>query len=890
MSLNAGDKLGPYEIIGPLGKGGMGEVYRARDTKLGRDVAIKVLPEAFTADPGRMMRFQREAQVLALLDHPNIGAIYGLVEANGTPSLVLALVEGPTLDERIAAGPLPIEEAIPIAQQIIAALEYAHERGVIHRDLKPANVKITPEGSVKVLDFGLAKVLDEEAPAPTGVDSPTLTLGHTRAGAILGTAAYMSPEQAVGKPADRRSDIFSFGAVLYEMLTGKRAFTGDSAGEILVSVAKDDPDWSKLPPDTPRSVRELLRRCLTKDRRQRLQAIGEARIVLAQPDGPGEAPAAISIPRRAIWAPWIVAAVIAAAGLWGWLRPAPRPVLPVARVATSLPVRNVPGGIALSRDGTRLAFVSGTGPGQIYVRAMDQLDATPLAGTEGAEFLCFSPDGQQISFHDSAQNLLKKVTLASGAVETLAPAHARVGPPTQSWGDDGNILFSDGGVLMRIPAAGGKAIVVAKPDITKVEIDYAGAQLLPGGRRILVGVRGGSKGNFIVALDPKTGDRKILLQGPEVAQFVPVPPTPTSGYLFYYASASGSLMAVPFDAKRLEVKGDATPVLDGILTFVNNPLALLAISNSGTLAYVAGTAGQAAANTLVWVDRKGVEQTLGAPAKTYLSARVSPRDPNRIALGIAGDQGSDIWVYDASRGTMDRISSDGHSLGPVWTPDGKRIVYERNPGSGKPAVMWAPADRSTPPSVLATRNNDRAPIAPSSVSPDGKFVIGYFPLEKGLWALRVDGVKADGKPRSIIESEFRKAVPDISPDGHWVAYAADDTGRGEIYVSSFPDAGPKITVSTDGGSAPRWSRNGRELFYSAGAKLMAVDVQTTPTFHAGRPKELFEGNYRGYDPAPNGQRFLVVKLPAAVRQAPSNEVTIVFNWFEELRRRVPPPK
>jgi Tol biopolymer transport system component len=349
-------------------------------------------------------------------------------------------------------------------------------------------------------------------------------------------------------------------------------------------------------------------------------------------------------------------------------------------------------------------------------------------------------------------------------------------------------------------------------------------------------------------------------------------------------------MAVAFDAERLEMKGDPAPVLDGILTFVNSPFALLAISNSGTLAYVPGIAGQAVANTLVWVNRKGVEKALGAPAKAYGLPRVSPTDPNRIALTIASNQGVDIWVYDAERGTLDQITSDGHSQGPVWTSDGKRIVYERNPRSGQPAVMWTPADRSAPPSPLTTHGNG-TPIAPSSVSPDGKLVLGFYPLEKGLWALPIHGATADSKPHPILESEFREVSPNISPDGHWVAYAADDrTGRGEVYVTTFPETGPKIHISTDGGGDPRWSQNGRELYYSNNAKLMAVDVQTAPTFHPGQPKALFEGNYRGYDPAPDGQRFLMVKPPAAARQAPSSEVTIVFNWFEELRRRASAPK
>jgi serine/threonine protein kinase len=460
MALAAGEKLGPYEILAPIGKGGMGEVYRARDTKLKREVAIKVLPEAFTADPGRMMRFQREAQVLASLDHPNIGAIYGLVEANGTPSLVLALVEGPTLDERIAAGPLPIEEAIPIAQQIIAALEYAHERGIIHRDLKPANVKITPEGSVKVLDFGLAKVLDEDHVAATGADSPTLTLGHTRAGVILGTAAYMSPEQAVGKTADRRSDIFSFGAVLYEMLTGVRAFTGDSAPEILAAVVKDDPDWSKLPAMTPRAVRELLRRCLTKDRKQRLQAIGEARIVLENPtrDEPAGAVIAAEPKRSWLWPAVAALFILTSAALgvvaWKYFHPAP-PHL----VKFSFPPpgkASFPTPMAVSPDGRRVAFeIWEGGKRELWLRDLDDPAPRMLAElpSTAPELPFWAPDSRRLGFFDGTK--LKKIDVAGGPAVTIVDTASNA-PPQQRLLEPGRCdhLWHD--IIAGVPGSRGR--------------------------------------------------------------------------------------------------------------------------------------------------------------------------------------------------------------------------------------------------------------------------------------------------------------------------------------------------------------------------------------------------------------------------------------------------
>jgi serine/threonine-protein kinase len=474
VPLSPGDKLGPYEILAPIGAGGMGEVYRARDTRLKRDVALKVLPDTFARDPERMARFEREAELLASLNHPNIASIYG-VEGR---ALVMEFVDGQTLP-----SPLSIETAIGDARQIADALEYAHERGVIHRDLKPANIKVTADGAVKLLDFGLAKSLEAHpAPSIDPDNSPTLTLGHTHVGVILGTAAYMSPEQASGSPADRRADIWSFGAVLYEMLAGKRAFQGESTSDTLATVLKIDPDWSALPADTPAVVRHLLQRCLTKNRKQRLQAIGEARILLERPDLSRDVQGAANVlaPSRSRfhYAGWISAALttaVAAVALWGWLRPTPAPPRPIVRMSTPLAVAHVPGAIAFSPDGSRMAFVGGPTPGQIHVRIMDQIDATPLAGTTGAAFLSFSPDGQQISFlQRDPRSQLRKVSLAGGLPQTLTDVGDRIAPPTPTWAEDGHIYFSNDGVLTRIPATGGKPAIIAKPDDKTGLFGYAG--------------------------------------------------------------------------------------------------------------------------------------------------------------------------------------------------------------------------------------------------------------------------------------------------------------------------------------------------------------------------------------------------------------------------------
>jgi serine/threonine-protein kinase len=889
-----GTKFGPYEILAQIGAGGMGEVYQARDTKLKRDVALKVLPDVFARDPERMARFQREAEVLASLNHPNIAHLYGLEG----PALVMELVEGEALK-----GPLPIDTVLNQARQIVEALEYAHERGVIHRDLKPANIKITPEGVVKVLDFGLAKVLEEDQPAGSGADSPTLTLGHTRAGVILGTAAYMSPEQAVGKSADRRSDIFSFGAMLYEMLTGHHAFKGESAPEILVAVARDEPDWSKLPADIPPAIHNLLRRCLTKDRKQRLQAIGEARIVLENPAEASPVRAGEQSVSRLGKGGWIAAAVmtvIAGVALWGWLRPTPSEIRTVVRFETTLPVADTEGNLALSPDGTRLAFVGG--PEQlIYVRMLDQLEGRPIAGTEGAAFLSFSPDGQWISFMSSGRprprgtstpgTRLKKIALTGGSPQTVAEFRGN-GPPFQSWGEDGNILFTgENGKLQRISANGGEVQTLAAPD--KGERFFDAAQLLPGGRAILVSVSGSvnTLSIRVVAITLQTGEKKVLLEEAGVATFAPSHPGSATGHILYYAPGTGALMAVPFDAARLEMKGSPVPVLEGVHS-VTGPFGSFAFSESGTLAYVPGEAPEALARTLVWVDRKGVEQPVPAPPRQYNLPRLSP-DGGRVAVEIQDPRTrrADVWVYDLARGAASRITFENTNLMPLWTADGKRLIYSSGRGAPDMALLSASADSSSPPAVLLAEN-----AFPDSISPDGKLAIlrggrGAGGNGNTVRVLSLAGApSAAARPQLFLDTPFTKLNTQFSPEGRWVAYQSNDTGRYEIYVQSYPAPGGKIPGSSRGGTTARWARTGRELFYKRGDTMMAVDVELGARFRASKPRVLFEGRYNpGYDVAPDGQRFLMVKPPAEAPAQP-DRLHIVVNWNEELRRRVPPAK
>jgi len=891
MPLSAGDKLGHYEVLSLLGQGGMGEVYRAKDTKLDRDVAIKVLPQVLARDPERLARFEREAKVLASLDHPNIGHIHGIVESEESRGLVLALIEGPTLADRINAGLIPLDEAIAIAKQIIEALEYAHDRGVVHRDLKPANVKITSEGVVKVLDFGLAKVLEDEPPLASMANSPTLTMGHTRAGVILGTAAYMSPEQAVGRTVDRRSDIFSFGAVLYEMATGKRAFAGETTPDVLEAVVKNDPDWLALPADTPGVVRQLLRRCLVKDRKQRLQAIGEARIVLEQTVEQAFSLEPDFMPARS-WS-WIattaITTTVAAVALWGWLQPAPPESRPVTRFTTTtttsarfpLPI--------LSRDGSRLAQM-GDGRGGISLRLMDQFEPRSVPGTEGVGTPpCFSPDGEWIAFTSSRGDQLKKAPVSGGAALTVADGLDNISQC--SWGEDDKIYFGANSGILRVASSGGKPETLVTPDAKQNESTYYFPQLLPGAKQLLFSIAS-TQGMLQAAIFNLQTKEKKVLGGEGFARYARSGPNPSVGHLVY--GRNGSLFAASFDLNRLVV-GSPSPLLDGVANF--GPIAMFGISDTGTLAYIAsGAQEQIPVATLVRVDRQGAEQPIPAPPRDYGSAPKLSPNGNRIAVSIPDRETltADIWIYDLVRGWRERLTSGGNNRNPVWTPDGKQLIYRSSVsigGRGSGALSTVPADGSGAPTSLLA--GDTADYIPTSVSPDGKLLLvtGGGRVTQSVWALPLAaGASSEAKPRNFLESKFNQADAQFSPDGRWVAYASDESGRTQIHVVPYPGPGGKLPISLDGGDNPRWNSNGRELFFRSGTKIMTVDVQTSPTFHAGSPKVLFETAMGAeFDVAPDGRRFLIVKH-AEAQPGRQNDLRIVLNWFEELRRRVPLPK
>jgi Tol biopolymer transport system component/tRNA A-37 threonylcarbamoyl transferase component Bud32 len=908
MPLSAGNKLGPYEILAPIGAGGMGEVYKARDGRLKRDVAIKVLPAALARNPERMARFEREARLLASLDHPNIGALYGLEESGGMRALVLALIEGPTLADRIAAGPVPPEEAIPIAQQMAEALEYAHDRGVIHRDLKPANVKITPEGIVKVLDFGLAKALTGEGdaapavPAGSAALSPTLTLGATEAGMILGTAAYMAPEQAKGKTVDRRADIWAFGVVLFEMLTGEPLFTGDTAAEIMASAIKEEPNLDRLPATTPRAIRRLIERCLNKDPKQRLQAIGEARLVL---NGPmEEAAVAASAPSRARFgvaagvAAGVLTIALAAVSLIHFReQPAERQVLQYTLTAPEKAgdVRYM----AVSPDGHYLLMLAGgeVGP-QIWVRALDSLQAQPLAGTENASYPFWSPDSRSIGFF--TLDKLKKIAVNGGPAQALCDAPVGRGG---AWSRDGIIVFSannGNNGLSRVPAAGGVAVAVTQ---TAGGGTHRWPMFLPDGRRFLYLANGGRENGIHVASLDSKDDRRLVLDesNPEY-----VAPTEghASGYLLFVREQT--LMAQPVDPWTLEAKGELFPVAERIQRGQANGLNLYSVSGNGMLVYQAGGGG-GVGDQHIWFDRAGKEAgTVGGVVATRRSFALSP-EGKRVAIERGGDnQGrSDLWITDMEHsGTETRLTFDASANSyPVWSPDGSKVAFSSNRNGGIFNIYQRAANGTGQDELLFESREPNK--QPTDWSRDGRFIIFRslgLTTNDDLWALPVTGgSQGEKKPIPLLQTPFRETQGQLSPDGRWLAYTSNESGVVQVYVQpfapGFDKAGDKSMtgkwqISTAGGTQPRWRGDGKELFYMAtDRKLMAVEVKPTAQgFERGAPQFLFDAHSSvsqnntnwGYAPSADGKRFLIVMQPGEREKAPP--ITVVVNWLGGVKK------
>jgi len=904
-----GQRIAHYRVQEKIGAGGMGEVYRAQDTRLCRDVALKVLPEVFARDAERMARFEREAKVLASLNHPHIASIYGLEESNGTRALVMELVEGPTFAEHISQGPLPLEEALALAKQIADGLEYAHDRGIIHRDLKPSNVKLTPESQVKLLDFGLAKAMEGEAAEEELHNSPTLSAAATRTGVLLGTAAYMSPEQARGKRVDRRADIWAFGCMLYEMLTGRAAFTGETTSDILASVIRAEPDWSSLPGSVPPRIHELLRRCLQKDAKQRLRDIGDARIIIDEavtgsvtsetvPTG-----ALTRLLRRpgmawAYVAAGLVLGVVVAVFVASYLRPSPgeRPVsrfafgfpAPDSQPAASegFPMRDFPA-VAISPDGTKIAYVGALGhTTQLFLRPVDRLESQPLPGSANATSPFFSPDGQWVGFF--AGGKLKKASVHGGEATTLCDAPIN---RSATWGQDNMIVFAPTlfGGLMRVSAAGGSPEILTTPDVSKGELTYRWPEILPGGKSVLFVIANAQDiGSFseskIAAVRLDTHEKKIL---PIVGTY---PRYSLSGHLLF--ERDGRVFAVPFDPHRLEITGQSVPVLDGVKTSPNSGAADFMVSGTGSLVYLPENA-YTHDGLIVWVDRKNQVKELAAPARHYGSPHISP-DGERVAVAIpSGNSGSDIWVYEIPHGTLTRLTFDEHSSAPLWSPDGKRIAFATTRPTGL-AILVKPADGSGTEETLVP--GESLILVPTSWSSNGKF-LAYWSVGsatgRDIWVAPLTGER---KPQPFLQTRFNEMQARFSPNDRWIAYMSEESGRYEVYVQPFPGPGGKWQISTDGGTVPVWAQNGRELFFMSSGKLMSVGITTQPTFSASNPRMVADipsflmGRLSNgvYDVSPDGQRFLFVK--ANVENGPPDEVRVVLNWTEELKQLAPASK
>jgi serine/threonine protein kinase len=910
--LSAGTTLGSYQIVAPIGAGGMGEVYRARDTKLNRDVALKILPETFASDPDRLARFTREAQTLAALNHPNIAAIYGLEESGGVRALVMELVEGDDLSQRIARGAIPLDEALPIAKQIADALEAAHEQGIVHRDLKPANIKVRADGTVKVLDFGLAKAMEPVAGSSPGMSmSPTLSLHATMAGVILGTAAYMSPEQARGRPVDKRTDIWAFGAVLYEMLAGARAFDGDDVTEIIAAVVKTTPNWSALPADTPRPIVVLIQRCLEKDRTSRIGDISAARFLLADhatlgvaPTGaPPSAPLPHSAGSRTL--PWVSSAaalVFAIAWLVVWApwraeKPVERQLLQYT-VASPDKVKNIQH-IAVSPDGHYVVMqASGDGGQQLWVRSLDSLQTQPLAGTENASLPFWSPDSRDIGFFTSTQ--LKKISVTGGPSQALCDApNSRGG----TWSRDGAIVFAPGngiGGLSRVAAAGGVPVPLTKNESGGT---HRWPMFLPDGRRVLYLANGGNANGIHLASLDSTDDRRLVLDESN-PQYVPPSPGNPFGHLLFVRQQT--LMAQPVDSQSLDPKGDLFPVAERVSRGQSNGHNLYSVSGNGILIFQAGGGGAEIQH--VWFDRSGKDiGTVGTLVRSRNSIALSP-DGKRVVVERAENQGpSDLWITDMERsGSETRLTFDASvNVSPVWSPDGSKVAFGSNRKAGN-LTLYQRASNGTGQDERLFESKDVN--VPTDWSRDGRFLVFASTSVDGktredLWALPVTGgatpgKQGDKKPILLLRTDYAETQGQLSPDSRWLAYTSNESGTFQVYVQPFaPGWDTPITgkwqISTTGGTQPRWRGDGKELFYLAtDRKLMTVDVKATAqSFDRGTPQALFDSRSSvgplsnlnwGYVPSADGKRFLMPVLPGALGATPP--LTVVVNWLAGVKK------
>ena len=919
MALAPGTRIGSYEVVSPLGRGGMGEVWRARDTKLGRDVALKALPPEFAADPDRVARFEREARLLASLNHANIGGIHGLEEADGTVALVLELVEGDTLADRLVVGALPADEALRLGVQICTALEAAHEKGVIHRDLKPANIKITPEGTVKVLDFGLAKAFEARETDAALTHSPTLSMAATQAGVILGTAGYMSPEQASGTASDKRADIWSFGVVLFEMLAGAKVFGGETVPHVLAAVLAREPDWASLPPHLHPRLREVLERCLQKKPADRYRDIGDVRAdlqrVLADPQGAIVAPVAPAAAeaRSGLRAslPWVAATAaicLVVAGAAGWfLRPAPAPEpRPVVRSVHALPEgrafrnRGRPV-LTIAADGQHFVYNGSDG---LYLRALDTVADRLIPGTEGnITNPALSPDGQSVVYFDAPDFQLKRITVSGGASLPLTDA---TNPFGISWEADGTILYGQPDGIWQVSENGSDPQHLIT---TEAGEQAHGPQRLPGGDWILFTLARTSRATRwdeaeIVVESPATGERRVVLAGGSDARYLP------TGHLVY--AFEDVLYAVAFDVDRLERRGGQVPVVQGVQRALapegNTGAASYSVTADGTLVYVPGTAGVVAEEgVLALVDRAGAVSPLPVRPGQYRSPRVSP-DGRQLAVEVLGADGQGhIWLYELSgQSQLRRLTQTGNNTRPIWTPDSERVTFASQQ-DGAWGIYEQPADGGAVAERLLAV--EQGPALPESWSPDGQTLLFTDATTQGEWTVWT--LTRDGDQPVIFADEVANHFGAVfSPDGRWVAYTGVDdaagTGLVGVRVQSFPSTGVVRQVTQDGEVWPLWSADGTELFFrlrrdiALPAQLMGLDVSTAGAFTFRNPRQvpiqgaLMFANYRDFDLMPDGERFVMIVPAARTATSPDEpdsppgaRTDVVLNWVEELKARVP---
>jgi eukaryotic-like serine/threonine-protein kinase len=899
-----GRRIGTYEIRTRLGVGGMGEVYRARDLKLGRDVAIKVLPPHLTVDVERLARFEREARTLASLNHSHIGAIYGLEDADGTHALVLELIEGQTLAEALIGKAVPIDRALTLAVQIAEALDHAHRRGVIHRDLKPSNVMLTNSGA-KLLDFGLAKWARSAAVEPSDL-SPTLTADQkslTNAGAILGTLNYMAPEQLEGREADARSDLFAFGAVLYEMLTGRKAFEGQSQATVIMEILTSQPPApSTLQTLVPARLDRVVQKCLAKDPDARWQSARDLADELTwiaeevvRPPGSTSGRATTSRTAGsqrlsiAVVPAVVVAAIIAILAAWTAWRFAVSRQLPVTRAVTRFVVQ--PPATAplagrnfnISPDGSQLVYTGlESGVRRLFLRHVDQFDAAALPGTEGAAYPFFSPDGQWVGF--SRDDRLLKIDVRAAAPPVVL---CNVFAAFPAWLTDGTILFqSTGHGIRRVSADGGEPRVITTISKNPGEYDHHDAQMLPGGQALLFTIHEGVERFSVAVQSLASGQRKVIVESGFGAHYSP------SGHIVY--AAGSSIRAVPFDLHRLEVTGPPITLIEHVATVPNDGNGNFRLSESGSLVFQPERS--IAGRRLTWVDRSGAETPLPIPPRAFTTARVSP-DGRRLAFAAADGDREDIWTYELATGALTRATLEDINRAPLWTRDGRRLTYEKL-RAGTHYLFWQPADGSGPAEPLLS-GLDR--LHPGAWTPGGRALlyVDSPPSDRSdILTLLLDGERrsqlAIQKPPEAYEETYAD-LPSFSPDGRWLAYTSNETARDQVYVQAFPGPGTRHQVTEGGGSAPMWRRDGRELFFLDGGQMFAAPVSTTHLFSASKPVRLFENRYVAnrllagfpYDVAPDG-RFLMIK-PGEEEQTPSR-LNVVVNWVDELVRRVPSGK